>query len=327
MKHSIIYWASLAILGVIHLQAICVILNWQIPIYITCIFVLIPMYFAAKMYVLQIAVLGVKWNGIFYFIQLTLLLIYLALNKSTYLSILPFLIFIVIEWSRLYIGRKFTHYSKQLHQYEEQNLSFNETFRIVRSERHDFLKHISAIHFLLEKEETNEAKKYLDGLVEGYDETNLSIKGEKGIVAGILNQMYRRAKASKISIVYDLDIPISTLPLSNHDIVGLLGNLLSNSIEACEEWQKHYQKSGFVTVQFYKRGGLYILICSNQSLPIDSDILDHLYTRFGLTTKEDGHEGLGTRQIQDIVNRCQGFLDFVYKDEEFTVKIKIPAIR
>jgi two-component system, LytTR family, sensor histidine kinase NatK len=48
----------------------------------------------------------------------------------------------------------------------------NETFRIVRSERHDFLKHVSAIHYLLESEKNQEAKDYLDQLVDVYEETN-----------------------------------------------------------------------------------------------------------------------------------------------------------
>jgi LytT family two-component system sensor histidine kinase NatK len=70
-------------------------------------------------------------------------------------------------------------------------IGFNETFRPVRSERHDFLKHVSAIHYLLENKNNKEAKTYLDDLVDGYEETNLSIKGERGVVAGVLHQMYR----------------------------------------------------------------------------------------------------------------------------------------
>lgn len=43
--------------------------------------------------------------------------------------------------------------------------------------------------------------------------------------------------------------------------------------------------------------------------------------------KDAGHEGLGTKLIQDIVKKHDGFLDFIHKDETFTVKIKIPAIQ
>lgn len=203
----------------------------------------------------------------------------------------------------------------------------NDTFRIVRSERHDFLKHVSAIHFMLENGSFDEAKRYLDELVDGYEETNLSIKGERGIVAGVLHQTYRQAKAMGIEVVYDFDVPLSTLPLPDAEIVKLVGNLLSNSIEASEDWQKGRKKQAVVTLQFYKRSGLFLLSCKNNSLPIPAPVLDGLFHTYGKTTKDGGHEGLGTKIIKDIVSRHNGFLDFVYKDEEFTVKIKFPAIQ
>ncbi|MEH7235691.1 sensor histidine kinase [Bacillus sp. JJ1562] len=230
-------------------------------------------------------------------------------------------------WSRFSISKKMKSLLGEAKHFDEQRAQFNETFRVVRSERHDFLKHVSAIHFMLENGKNEEAKQYLDELVEGYKETNLSIKGERGVVAGILHQMYRKASALDIAIVYDLDVPLSTLPLSNQQIITLIGNLLSNSIDACEEWQKNYNKQANLSLQFYKRSGLYILHCKNSSLPIPNQILDKLFVNFGKTTKGEGHEGLGTKLIQDVVNEANGFLDFVHKDEEFAIKIKIPAIK
>lgn len=229
--------------------------------------------------------------------------------------------------SRFSISRKMKTLLEEAKHFDEQRAQFNETFRIVRIERHDFLKHVSAIHFMLENRKNEEAKQYLDELVEGYKETNLSIKGERGVVAGILHQMYRKASALDIEIVYDFDLPLSTLPLSDQQIITLIGNLLSNSIDACEEWQKEHNQQAFLTLQFYKRSGLFILQSKNSSRPIPSSILDHLFQSYGKTTKGNGHEGLGTKLIKDTVDESNGFLDFVYKDEEFTVKIKIPAIK
>ncbi|THE12798.1 GHKL domain-containing protein [Bacillus timonensis] len=229
--------------------------------------------------------------------------------------------------SRYALSKKVNTLLEEAKHFDEQRAQFNETFRVVRSERHDFLKHVSAIHFMLETNKNVEAKQYLDELVEGYKETNLSIKGERGVVAGILHQMYRKASALHIEVVYDFDVPLSTLPLSDQQIVTLIGNLLSNSIDACEEWQNKYNKQAFLTLQFYKRSGLFILQCKNSSLPIPTHVLDQLFVSYGKTTKGDGHKGLGTKLIQDVVHEANGFLDFVHKDEEFNIKIKIPALR
>ena len=150
---------------------------------------------------------------------------------------------------------------------------------------------------------------------------------QRGVVAGVLHQMYRRAKASGISVVYDFDLPLSSLPLSDQHMVTLIGNLLSNGLDACEEWQQKEKKQAILTLQFYKRSGLFLLVCKNNSLQIPTNILDRLFQTYGITTKKGEHEGLGTKMIHDLVKDHQGFLDFVYRDQEFIIKIKIPAIR
>ncbi|MEI5907428.1 GHKL domain-containing protein [Bacillus spongiae] len=325
MKRDISYWLTLSLFGLFHVQAFFQYFRWPIPFYFTYFVLLAVMYYLYKQIPLRLFHLGYGWNGFLFVLQIFLLFLYREAPFIWELAILLFL-FIGIEGMRLSFSNTIATQVKAISQFEEEKIYLNETFQIVRSERHDFLKHIASIHFMLENDKYTDARHYLDDLVDGYEETNLSIKGERGSVAGILHQMYRRAKEEDISIVYDLDIALSTLPIPDQRLVALLGNLLSNSIDACEEWQKQHRKQADISLQFYKRSGLYVLICKNNSLPIPTNILDKLYQQHGHTTKRDHHKGLGTKIIQDTVKEHQGFLDFVYKDEEFTVKIKFPAI-
>lgn len=318
LKSSILYWVMITVLAGVHLQM----LFGKIPIYLTSIVVIGLVGYLAKTRQVDFSTLGNSLNGSLFVLQILLSFVYVLVNTYWF-----FILFIGIEVIRWMMVKKLTPLLQELRQVEEQHTQINETFRRVRSERHDFLKHISALHFLLESDQSKEAKHYLDKLVEGYEETNLSIKGERGTVAGVLHQMYRRGQTAGIDIVYDLDIPLSTLPLPDKEAVILLGNLLANSIESCEQWQQVHQKQGILTLQFYKRSGLYLLICKNKSLPVPANVLDELFKKSGQTTKGKGHDGLGTKIIADVVTAHHGFLDFVHKDEEFTVKIKIPAIR
>ncbi|MFD1737842.1 sensor histidine kinase [Bacillus salitolerans] len=325
MRIVIIYGGLIWGLGVLHLQALLASFISDIPIYYAVIVVGGFVIYFSRRQPLQISVIGLRLNSMLFMIQIALFYMYTVLEPSWF-YLFPALIFLAIEYERILLGRRLTLMDSQLEQYEEQKNQLNETFKTVRGERHDFLKHVSAIHFLLEKRKFDEAKDYLDELVEGYEETNLAIKGERGTVAGILHQMYKRAKKAGISIVYDIDLPVSSLPMTDHHLVTLLGNLLSNSIEACVEWQIHNNKQASITLQFYKRGGLYILICKNDSMKIPTEVLDELFKSYGNTTKAGEHEGLGTKLIHDVVEEYQGFLDFVYKNEEFMIKIKIPSI-
>jgi two-component system, LytTR family, sensor histidine kinase NatK len=325
LKQHIWYWIYIGIFSSLHVQALFRGFSLDVHTAVTVLGLTPILIILYKRVELSLSVLGLRWNFALVILQCVLLPVYIETEPAPIHGAL-FPIFIGLEVVRISWSGKISELTRVLHQFEEERKRSNDTFRIVRSERHDFLKHISALHFMLEKSEAQEAKAYLDDLVDGYEETNLSIKGERGSVAGILHDMYRRGKKSGIDMIYDLDKPLSTLPLSDKDIVTLLGNLLSNSLDAAEDYQSQKGKQAEVTLQFYKRGGLYLLICQNHSLPVPVPILDKLYTSYGLTTKDGDHEGIGTKLIDDIVRKHKGFLDFVHKEERFIVKIKFPAI-
>ncbi|MGM0751563.1 MAG: sensor histidine kinase [Bacillota bacterium] len=325
MKYLNIYWVILPCLGFVHLQALLLNMPWEVPFYITFLVVSLIVFLLYKKIGITFLETGLHWNTALILMQLPLLTPYFIMKTSWFYGVF-LVMFIGMEWVRLNVTRHMTELIQENRQFEEERAQLTETFRIVRSERHDFLKHISSIHYMLENRHHEEATAYIDDLVDGYEETNLSIKGERGSVAGILHQMYNRGKAAGLSMIYNVDLPLSTLPIPDKKLVALLGNLLSNSIEASIGWQNHYGEPASVTLQFYKRSGLYVLICQNPSLSIPIHILDKLYQSYGHTTKSEDHEGLGTKVIQDTVDDHQGYLDFVYREEEFTVKIKFPAI-
>lgn len=266
-----------------------------------------------------------KWHLLLTILQLAVVSLSFA-DLPVLLHFMTLFLFAGTETIRLAAANKFYALSHELEQAEKQQSHLNETFKAVRNERHDFLKHVSALHFLLEHQKHDEAKAYLDDLVGEYEQTNLSIKGERGIVAGMLHQQYKRAQTAGITLVYDLDLPVSALPLPDRHIVALAGNLLSNSIDAAEEWQAARGNQAEVSMQLYKKSGLYLLTVKNTTMPLPVNIVDRLFEVDGLTTKGEEHDGLGTKIAKDIVHKHGGYLDFVHKDEQFTVKIKIPAV-
>ncbi|SER01817.1 sensor histidine kinase [Piscibacillus halophilus] len=326
MLFNIFYWMVVVIFATIHLQVLLNGLYIQLPIYLTILVPVGLILLISWKVITKVDRVPVLWNGLLALVQVLLLIVNLN-DQFIWGSTGLLVAFICLEWFRHILARQYSYLHTQLKNHEIEREQINNTFRIVRSERHDYLKHISALHFLIENGKTEEAKTYLNDLVEGYEETNLSIKGETGVVAATLHQAYKRARVLGISVDYSLDVPVSSLPMTDRDIVSLIGNLLSNSIDACESWQKEKGEQALLSLQFLKRSGLYILTCENNSLPIHREVLDRLYNDYGITTKEGDHEGLGTKIIHDIVQKYDGLLDFVYKDEKFLVKIKIPLIK
>lgn len=326
LKLNFIYCTFIALLAGIHTYSLLSFLTLNIPVYLLILILGFLSYLLYKKAFLNFSHLGSILNIFIFVLQLVLLFLYFS-QQSFLVHLVTIFLFIGIEGIRFIAGRIIEKGKIDLLQLHEQYNQLNETFRVVREERHDFLKHVSSVHFMVENNQIEEAKNYFDDMVGSYKQTNLSIKGERGAVAGVLHSMYKRAQTHHIEIVYDFDLPLSTLPIADKEAVALIGNLLSNSIDSSIAWQQEHNMPTQVTIQFYKRSGLYILNCRNNTLPIPNHILDELYIAYGNTTKGKGHEGLGTKIIHDIVKEHLGLLDFTCKEGEFLVKIKIPAIR
>lgn len=244
-------------------------------------------------------------------------------NQMAPIVILSLSIFILVYSSRLLEQNQ-----KLLMKYtaiESQQLQFNETFQLIRKERHDYLKHIAAIQYLLEKNEYDKTKSYINSIVSQFEETNLSIKGEHGAIASVLHTNFKRARDKNIAINYLLEVPISSMPISSAQLVELLGNILENAIDACEEWQTTTGDQGIVELSLRKRSGLFMITCQNSTPILPVKVADELFMGTGITTKE-GHEGLGTAIIQTIVQKHHGYLEYTAEKNMFTLTFKIPDV-
>jgi two-component system, LytTR family, sensor histidine kinase NatK len=250
-------------------------------------------------------------------------LYFLVEHQMAPLFIFSLSIFILVYSSRLL--RKIHTLRMKNTSIDSQQLQFNETFQLIRKERHDYLKHIAAIQYLLEKNEYDQTKSYINSIVNQFEETNLSIKGEHGAIASVLHTNFKRAREKNIAINYQLEVPISSMPISSAQLVELLGNLLENAIDACEKWQTSMSTQGIVELSLRKRSGLFLLICENSTPPLPIKVADELFMRSGVTTK-DGHDGLGTTIIQTIVQKHHGYLEFITEKNKFKLICKVPDV-
>lgn len=327
MDKKQLYWLLISFYGAIHVNLFLKHIGISFPIYSIYIALAIVCFLLYKYINIEMKeTMNLRIETIIWFVQ-SLVIVLNSQYSISYWSILYLLLFVFLEMGRITLMKETSLVLQENNDLYEQLQHYNELFQVVRSERHDFLKHIAAIQFIVDKGEGGEeAKRYLSQLVEGYAETNLSIKGENGAVASILHRIYKQAQEKNIDIMYDFDVPLSTLPMKEKHIVELIGNILSNSLEACEEFQIHDKKQAEMVVRMTKRSGFYLLSCKNSSMAIPESIVDFLFVKFVKSTKRGQNRGYGTKIIYKIVRDHQGYLDYTYKESSFYIKIKIPAI-
>jgi len=161
----------------------------------------------------------------------------------------------------------------------------------LKAQRHDFNHHISCIYGLLDLNNIDEAKKYAKELLKDVQEVNNIVNIENSTILAILNNNLTVAKEKDIEVDLNIDIP-KELKVNSMDISIILGNSLSNAIEACENLKKKYIK-----LYMYMKG------------KIDKE-----------------NHGFGLKNIKYIVDKYDGLLKIEQSKEEFILNIAMKEI-
>lgn len=217
-------------------------------------------------------------------------------------------------------------YEKELLLQSAQNEieQFDHTLLSVRAQRHDFLKHANTLHYLINEKNYQAAKQYMSDLVADYHVINEAIKGELSHIASVLLQYAKQAEEENILMTYRLSVPASNLPLQPTDQVNLLANLLANAVEAASDAPTKMREIVVATSVY---GGIYRLEITNSTALIPDHIIDHLFKKYNLTTKNGDHEGLGTYIIKEIVTRYEGQIDYTYEANQMKITVTFPNVK
>lgn len=227
----------------------------------------------------------------------------------------------------IYIVQQFVDHSYiqtiRIQQLEKSIQQFNESYNKVSAQRHDFMKHVLALAYLLEKEEMTEAKAYMQKLIPDYQWINKPIAGEQGHIASLLLYYLHRAYEQNVTFHVSSDQPLTRLPLSPHEQVQLIGNLLENAVHAAGEAQL---KHSYVTLHSQIVSGLYKLEVTNTTNPIPNHIVDYLFSNTRQTTKTHG-QGIGTTIIANLVDSHGGTLKYTYYGDKIVIRIALPMMK
>ena len=182
----------------------------------------------------------------------------------------------------------------------------------TRMFRHDINNHLSVLQLLLEKNEVEEAKKYLSGIAS--ENNNLKVNQTyygNTILDTLIIMMVSRAKE------YDIDIDIKgNLSFGNYniyDLCGIFSNALGNSIEAC----LRQESKGPIKVNAESDGVMQVISFIN---PATEDMYEHI--RMKKTEKDDSERhGFGIDNIMKAASRLNGHAEYSYKDGEVILKV------
>lgn len=186
---------------------------------------------------------------------------------------------------------------------------------ILHTERllHETRNHFVVLQSYNARDEREKLAAYLAKLLEDGDISPVS-HTENELVNAILHIQLNRARLLNVYVELDPENVPPRLPLADADLSALLMNVLDNALEACAKLQ---EEERWLCLRLGGDGGVFFLECTNSA---EAGVA----MAEGSTKRSRGH-GHGLSLLRETAARYGGTVQLERTDEEFYVRIFIPA--
>lgn len=208
-------------------------------------------------------------------------------------------------YEKMHLQRENLYYESQLENMEQSMVAWKQM-------RHDLNNHFIVLRGMLDSRQEDEAKKYLDNLIQHGLGNKREVQSGNAAIDSILN--YKMMEAEQHSVTFDLDVQIpKDLDISSYAMSIVLGNALDNAINAAEKTE---EKSVRLILR-YTKGRLLIQI----SNPYIGEVQTGAEGEYLTGKKEKENHGFGLKNIRETVEKAGGVMDIGTKEQRFTLTV------
>ncbi|SHI01971.1 sensor histidine kinase [Clostridium intestinale] len=184
--------------------------------------------------------------------------------------------------------------------------------KTLRSQRHDYLNHIQVIYSLMELEEYDEARNYIEPVYKDIVRVSKALKTSKPAVNALLQAKLQMAEKNKIDMELEIKSDLKHLNVEPWEFCRVIGNIIDNGIFAL----KLKPDNRYMLVEFMEDLENIKISISNNGDVISKEIIDKIFDE-GFTTKGIKGEGIGLSIVKEIVENSAGKV-IVKSDENRT---------
>ncbi|MDW0112926.1 GHKL domain-containing protein [Sporosarcina saromensis] len=229
---------------------------------------------------------------------------------------------IAISLASIYFLRRIILYKNESiqvfldRQYQKELLSF---FQIVRSQRHDFNIHLTALYGLIQKGEYEACKAYIEDMTKSAANINDLLPLRHPAVSAMLSTFKSLAQEQQITIHYLLMDDLRNMPCSVYEMNKMLGNLIQNALDEVRQLDRDNR---LVTVEISSNRNNIIMRVTNPTYLHEDKV--HDFFAVGYSTKVN-HEGLGLPMVKKIAEKYDGVIYPEILDGMITFNVHIPV--
>ena len=189
----------------------------------------------------------------------------------------------------------------------------------LRAARHDYLNHLQVVYGLLELEEYEDLKKYLEPVYKGIMKTGKSLKTSKPALNALLKAKMKEAEGKQIDLYVEVKSDLQKLTVEDWQLCKVLSNLIDNAMTALSEKAEERK----LEIDITEDREHYLFTVSNNGNAIPKEHQENIFKRGFSTKKESGH-GMGLAIVSDIVKENKGLISLSSTEEQtsFTVSFQ-----
>lgn len=245
-------------------------------------------------------------------------------SEMIFLCILNIFIMILSNYVIFYIYKKFNEikYKNKINEQYIEKMKDRESYyedirqynEYIQTVKHDLANQLGVLYDSIENSD-DLAKVMIRELNFGLKSVDEKIYTKNVIVNAIVKLKFTLAKKHKIKIISDIRIP-EKINMDYGDIGILLGNLLDNALEACDQV---VSANSFIEIDIkYSEGNLLLLIKNSKGSKIN--------TKLQTYKSDKKNHGRGIKSVKKIVNKYDGMIIFKDLGEVFKVSAIIYGV-
>lgn len=179
---------------------------------------------------------------------------------------------------------------------------------------HEFTNHIDALELLLQQEDVEGAKAYLQTISKTVHTSTTILNSHNPLLDALLSKKYEEASKKGVAVYYDLS-DLREMPLNKTDMVTVVSNLLNNAIEAAAQSDRPE-----VYVRMRKTESE-LLIAVRNRVREDVELAEG---QLPCSTKTEPGHGMGLVNVRDTLKRCHGEYTMSCREKWFRVTCSVP---
>jgi len=190
----------------------------------------------------------------------------------------------------------------------------------LRSQRHDYLNHLQVVYGLMELEEYEELKRYLQPVYKDMQKTGKALKTSKPAINALLKAKMDEAEKRGIDFYVEVKSDLKELKVEDWELCKVISNILDNAMTVLSEKEEGEKK---IVMDITEERACYRFAIANNGPKIPEDMQESIF-RQGITSKREEGHGMGLYIVSQAVKAYRGVITLKSTEEETVFTVTFP---